>query len=100
MALKTGLMRMRKADLVSLSLELGSLEDPPANSFKREHVEHIIDLITVPHHQPPHEPTNTTHQHPSALRAEVAAARGAPGLLLLFFEFFFKNIFEKIRNIV
>ena len=70
------LKSMTKPGLVSLSQALGSLECPPANCLKDEHVVHIIDRIAA---QPLTTTRTTQHEHTntstpsSALRAEVAA---------------------------
>ena len=93
MVVKAGLMRMTKFQQRTMCDFVGATH---FNEFmtKNELSLVIIDHITV---QPP--ATTRTHEHkhtntntPPALRAEVAAARGAPGLLLLF-------VFEKIKKL-
>ena len=93
MAVMAGLMRMTKFQQRTMCDFVGATH---FNEFmtKNELSLAIVDHITV---QPP--ATTRTHEHkhtntntPPALRAEVAAARVAPGLLFLF-------VFEKIKNI-
>ena len=102
MAVMAGLMRMTKFEQRSMCDLVGATHFDEFTT-KNELSQVIIDHITV---QPPATTQTPEHKHtntntPPALRAEVAAARGAPGLLFLFvFENFLKNMFRKIRNIV
>ena len=86
MALMAGLMRMTKFEQ-RVMCDFVRATHFNEHMTKNELSLTIIDGITV---QPP--TTTRTHEHkhtntntPPALRAEVAAARVAPGLLFLFF---------------
>jgi hypothetical protein len=75
MSVMAGLMRMTKAELCDVCEFIGAM-DFNRYMTKNDLCQVIIDRITV---QPTAttEHKNTTHQHPSALRAEVVAARAA-----------------------
>ena len=78
MSVMAGLMRMTKAELCDVCEFIGAM-DYNKYMTKNELCQVIIDRITVQPTATTRTHKNTTHQHPSALRAEVAAARAAPG---------------------
>ena len=111
MAVMAGLMRMTKFEQRSMCDFVGA-KDFDEFTTKNE-LSRSSSTASRSNQQPPHNHPNTntpTQTPPSALLDEVAAARAAPGLLILFviekflkiflkkLEILFERVFEKLKS--